>query len=159
MRLHPEVGARIAELEDKIREDATERAIIDRGYVLNTLKDNISKSSDETPVLDRDGKKTGVYKREGAVINRASELLGKELGMFVDRTIIGTLDSELEGMTGEQLRAFIRTLCNEVGLRMVDMNEAQTREWILNNASKVGLRVVDDKKPPKPPTDAPPALH
>ena len=36
-------------------------------------------------VRGNDGKATGEYRYEGSVANRALELLGKELGMFVER--------------------------------------------------------------------------
>lgn len=38
------------------------------------------------PVTDRDGMPTGEYRYDGSVANRALELLGKELGMFIDRS-------------------------------------------------------------------------
>lgn len=157
-REHPEIDARIEELTTKAREDAIERSTLDRNYVLDKLKANIERASQAIPVLDRDGRETGEYKFDGAVVNRGSELLGKELGMFADRTLIGSLDGELEGMTNEQLRAYVRSLCNEIGLRMVDMDEEQTREWIVANAPKVGLKVVYDEPTPKPKPE-PPALH
>ena len=34
---------------------------------------------------DRDGKPTGEYQYQGNVANKALELLGRHLGMFVDR--------------------------------------------------------------------------
>jgi hypothetical protein len=36
-------------------------------------------------IKDSHGKATGEYRYDGAVANRALELLGKELGMFVDK--------------------------------------------------------------------------
>ncbi len=147
LRLHPEIGARIAELEDEYRAKAAEKADVDRAYVLNELKENIERSKAETPVLDRDGNQTGVYKREGSVINRGAELIGKELGMFADRVLTGTLDGELEGMSREQLRGFIRAACNEVGLRMIDMTDDQKREWIYTQAPKLDLIVTPASKP------------
>jgi len=41
-----------------------------------------------TPVLDAKGKATGIYAYNGHVANRAIELIGKELGMLVDRSNI-----------------------------------------------------------------------
>jgi hypothetical protein len=39
-----------------------------------------------SPVLDSEGRPTGEYRYGGNVANRALELLGKELGMFIDRS-------------------------------------------------------------------------
>ena len=41
----------------------------------------------ERPVLDSSGKSTGTYRYAGSVANRALQLLGRELGMFVERTM------------------------------------------------------------------------
>ena len=38
-------------------------------------------------VLDEEGKETGVIAYNGHVANRALELIGKELGMFVERNV------------------------------------------------------------------------
>jgi hypothetical protein len=46
----------------------------------------LSGVAQNVPVLDRDGRPTGEYRYEGQVANKALELLGKEIGMFVDRT-------------------------------------------------------------------------
>jgi hypothetical protein len=41
-------------------------------------------------ILGADGEETGEYRYEGAVANRALELLGKELGMFISRSKVRT---------------------------------------------------------------------
>lgn len=58
---------------------------VDARYVVETLRENVDRSMQVEPILDRDGVKTGEYVYAGAVANRALELLGKHLGMFVDR--------------------------------------------------------------------------
>ena len=37
-------------------------------------------------VLDSEGRETGEWKYEGNVANKGLELIGKELGMFVEKT-------------------------------------------------------------------------
>jgi hypothetical protein len=51
---------------------------------------------------DGNGKPIGEYSYNGAVANRALELLGKELGMFIDRKEVGS-PGEFERMTDEEL--------------------------------------------------------
>ena len=58
---------------------------VDARYVVETLRENVDRSMQTEAVLDRDGVKIGEYVYAGAVANRALELLGKHLGMFVDR--------------------------------------------------------------------------
>jgi hypothetical protein len=38
------------------------------------------------PVRDKDGNPTGEYRYDGAVANKALELLGRHLGMFADKS-------------------------------------------------------------------------
>src|SRR5438876_4609487 len=42
------------------------------------------------PVTGANGEATGEYRYEGSVANRALELLGKELGMFISRSEVRT---------------------------------------------------------------------
>ena len=63
------------------------------------------------PVLDGKGHPTGVYKYQGAVANRALELLGKELGMFVDRAEVrSTFDTQIANMTREERLALMHEM-------------------------------------------------
>ncbi len=86
------VKARISELLERrlIKEEkATERAIqklaLSKEYVISRLMENVERSMQIIPPT-KDG---GSFKYDGAVANRALELLGKELGMFVDRKEVG----------------------------------------------------------------------
>ena len=141
---HPEIQARVEEILNEDREEALITNEITREFVLKNLKDNHDRASAAVPVLDRSGRETGTFKIEGNVANRSLELMGKELGMFADRMIFESLDSELEGMNETQLRNFIRGAATEVGLRMVDMNPEEMREFIISNAPRCGLRIVEE---------------
>lgn len=66
--------------------DAVERAGLTKEWVINRLIENVERAMQVVPVTDRDGKGTGEFTYQGNVANRSLELLGKELGMFVDRT-------------------------------------------------------------------------
>ena len=111
--------------------------------MIRGLKENIEKSSQTTPVRNRQGEPTGTFKYEPAACNRAYELLGKELGMFVERFSVANLDNELDGMSPEQLRSFIGAAAMQAGLRLVDMNDESTKKFILANAERVGLEVSE----------------
>jgi phage terminase small subunit len=74
----PDVVAAI----DAKRSAQSERLGITQDYVLGRLRDNLERSLQAEPVLDREGKQTGEYSYQGSVANRAAELLGKHLGMF-----------------------------------------------------------------------------
>ena len=88
------------------------------------------------------GKPTGQYKYEPSAVNRAHELIGKELGMFVERYSNENFDSELAGMDRQEILATVKALVSEVGLRTLDMTDDETRAWILKHAPRVGLEVT-----------------
>jgi hypothetical protein len=56
-----------------------------RAWVLERLAENVRRAMQIEPVTLR-GVPTGEYRYEGSVANRALELLGKELGLFVERS-------------------------------------------------------------------------
>lgn len=76
------VSARVTELQTA----GAERAVLTEEWVLSRLMANAERAAVAEPVLDREGKPTGEFVYDGAVVNRALELLGKKLGLFVDKT-------------------------------------------------------------------------
>lgn len=61
-----------------------ERVEITQDYVLSMLVKNIERAMQEEEIKI-DGRGTGEFKYNGAVANKALELLGKHLGMFKER--------------------------------------------------------------------------
>jgi hypothetical protein len=59
--------------------------VLSRQWVIDKLIQNVDRAMEAEPVLDPKGNPTGEFKYNGNVANRALELLGKEIGMFVDR--------------------------------------------------------------------------
>ena len=152
-----EVKARVAELENEIHEQAVEATGLSQAYVIEGLKDNIEVAKQAKPLFDSQGNETGEYKLDLPAANRAYELLGKHQGMFRDRLDIHNMDSELSGMSPEELRAYVRALATEIGLRVVDESLDQRRAYILRNAASVGLACVassgEDPASPEEPQD------
>lgn len=74
------ISTRVAELQGM----AAERVVVDRAWVIAKLTENVQRAMQEQPVMVG-GAESGQYKYDGSVANKALELLGKELGMFVDR--------------------------------------------------------------------------
>ena len=72
---------RVAELQAA----SAERATVTRQWMLERLKENLERYMTAMPVLDRKGKPTGKYRYQNNLANKALELLGKALGMFVKR--------------------------------------------------------------------------
>src|SRR5277367_4551446 len=85
---------------------AIERTAIDKEWVIERLRENVERAMQARPVLDRAGNPTGSYVYNGAAANRALELLGKELGMFIERRENKIVD-EFDSMTDEQVEAWL----------------------------------------------------
>lgn len=103
---HAEVQKAIIEGQQK----RAERVELSQDWVLARLIENVERSMQAEPVLDSDGIPTGEYKYAGNWANKALELLGKHLGMFVERHEVtgkggGPIEtrSELAGLSVEEL--------------------------------------------------------
>lgn len=77
----PEVRARVLEL----REWRKEFIGVDSAWVIEVLTENIGRAMQEHPVTGPDGKPTGEFKYDGAVVNKAAELIGKHIGMWTEK--------------------------------------------------------------------------
>ena len=79
--------------------------------MIEKLVENVDRAMHTEPVRRKsgDGEKevTGEYVYNGSVANKALELLGKELGVFIDRKEISG-PNEFAHMSGEELDTFIR---------------------------------------------------
>lgn len=90
-------------LMEKHNEAKQSRAEISTEWVVGKLIDNVEKSMQDTPVLDRQGNEVGQYVYQGAVANGALALLGKHTGGFDDRSKV---DVEL----GDKLMGLLSSL-------------------------------------------------
>lgn len=72
--------------------EAIERVALTKQWVLDRLVENANRAMQAVAVRDREDGATGEYRYEGSVANRALELLGKELGMFIDRKEVRNVD-------------------------------------------------------------------
>lgn len=120
----PAIRARVQELlaqrDERAQEasqQATEALAITRRWVLEGLVENANRCMAAVPVLSADGTPLGIYKHHAQGANRAYELIGKELGMFIDRSaIVADPDADLENMTPEQRAAEAQRLAAKLGL-------------------------------------------
>jgi phage terminase small subunit len=89
----PDIAAAI----DARQSAVAQRNELSQDWIIGRLRDNVERSMQAEPVLDREGNETGEYQYAGAVANKALELLGKHIGMFVDRSEV-----EIRDLTPEQ---------------------------------------------------------
>ena len=85
---------RVSEILDEreaIHAQATAEAIkataLTKAWVIETLMENVAKAMQAKAMTDDEGNTIGEFQYQGSVANKALELLGKEIGMFVDRSI------------------------------------------------------------------------
>jgi phage terminase small subunit len=107
------IRERVAEIlqeREQIDAEGTKLAIartaIDKEWVIERLRENVERAMQARPVIDRAGNPTGSYVYNGAAANRALELLGKELGMFIERRENKIVD-EFDSMTDKQIEAWL----------------------------------------------------
>jgi Phage terminase, small subunit len=84
-----EVRNHLAEMGGKAIAAASERVtgfLVTKQWVIDRLVDNVNRAMQAVPVLNADGEPSGVFTWQGHVANKALELLGTELGMFVERS-------------------------------------------------------------------------
>lgn len=110
------IMARVAELQERVTAKVVERVTINRIWVLDMLRENLERALQHKAVLDTEGNPTGEYRYEGNVANRALELIGKELGMFIDRKEIRHT-TDLDTMSDHEL---VATLARETRLLLED---------------------------------------
>lgn len=94
------ISQRITELladREQIHAQATAEAIqrvsLTKEWVLERLIENAQRALQAEQAKNADGDVVGDFKYEGSVANRALELLGKELGMFIDRSMNENVNS------------------------------------------------------------------
>jgi hypothetical protein len=73
-----------------------------KAWVLENLRLNAERALQQRPVLNKDEKESGEYKYDGVVANQALELIGKEIGMFINRREHGG-PGDFASLTDEEL--------------------------------------------------------
>lgn len=84
-----------AEIHERGLERAIERVALSKEWVITKLVENVDRAMRARCVTDDEGQPVGEYKYDGSVANKALELLGKELGMFIDRSENVNLNHEV----------------------------------------------------------------
>jgi len=100
------IQARVAELQEKVAGRVVERTSISKEWVIERLIENANRAMQAEAVKTKDGETIGEYAYQGNVANRALELLGKELGMFIDRKEVGK-PGDFSELSEDELDAII----------------------------------------------------
>jgi phage terminase small subunit len=96
---------------------AIERAALTKEWIIAKLIDNAERALQAQQARDDAGNPVGDFKYEGSVANRALELLGKELGMFIDRKVVQNVDEFDDISDPLELRQRLVERAEEIGQR------------------------------------------
>lgn len=72
----------IEEYLSELRAEAQEKTGINRDWIMERFKHISDSCVQAVPVLDHDGNETGEYKFDSSGANKATEMLGKIIGVF-----------------------------------------------------------------------------
>lgn len=111
LKANQSIQARVAELLSRV----TEGVVLTKQWVLERLIANANRAMQAEARLDENGAPTGEYHYQGNVANRALELLGKELGMFVERKEVGQ-PGDFDKLNADELREYIRRESEALGV-------------------------------------------
>jgi hypothetical protein len=103
----------------KAVEKAIERTALTKEWVIGRLIENAERALQARGVVTAKGEPTGEYRYDGMVANRALELLGKELGMFIDRKEVGA-PGEFQDLDEAALLGEIRREAEAIGVPISD---------------------------------------
>ena len=78
----------IARAIEATKRKALAKAELNAEYVLIRLQAIVERCMTAEPVTDKEGREAGEYRFDSGGANRALELLGRHLGMFVDRIAV-----------------------------------------------------------------------
>jgi hypothetical protein len=99
---------------------------VSKAWILGMLKENVERAMGTKPVLDKDGAPTGFYEWNGHVANKGLELLGREIGMFVERHEL-TLAQKLADMPEDKRAAEMFELVERAKARLAVIRAAEAK--------------------------------
>ena len=105
----PLIQQRVQYLRNLTSDVAIERVTLNKSWVLQKLKDNVTEAKAE---------------RDRSAVNRGLELIGKELGMFVERKVVGLTD--LRHASADELLAAIAEIDSAIEARQLTEGDAHS---------------------------------
>lgn len=124
---------------DRIRElknERAERLELTADYVLGNVNEVVQRCMQAVPVFDRTGEPTGEWRFDGSTALKGLELLGKHLGIWVEKYQVSdpvqeVLAKKLDAMSPDQLREFIKTV--------------REKKYDQNRVEPAGVRIISNK--------------
>ena len=124
---------------------ASKEAGVSKAWILGMLKENVERAMGTKPVLDKDGAPTGYYEWNGHVANKGLELLGREIGMFVERHEL-TLAQKLADMPEDKRAAEMFELVERAKARLAVIRAAEGK---VIEGEAVDVTLQDEENEPE----------
>jgi phage terminase small subunit len=102
LKANESIRARVNKLQTRAVERVVEKTALTKEWVLDGLRENYERAMQRKRARNDAGDEVGNFSYQGNVANRALELIGKEIGMFVDRKEVGK-PGDFAGMTDDEL--------------------------------------------------------
>ena len=136
MRL-PDIAEEIRRREDKLMSSLRRRPRFRVHGCLNGLVENYERAMQIRPVKDENGKVIGgEFRYNGNVANKALELIGRALGVFVDRKEVGQ-PGEFDHLNDDELEREIAREAELLGLtREREVTEPTRRRATRNSSTR-----------------------
>ena len=112
---------------------------VDRQWVIKNLKEVVERCMQQEPVRDKDGKPTGEWRFDSRGANQALSLLGKEIGMFVERKEIR--HGPLTDATDDELKRETSKLLGELS-SLTGKSPDQLLEDLMRNEAAIDVTPV-----------------
>jgi phage terminase small subunit len=135
LELTPSVKVRMRWLREQAAKTVVNANAVTRSELIEIARDNIRIAKQGTPIFTKDGTDTGETKADLSAANRGVEILAKMHGFLLDVQVKEDLDSELDGKSPAELKAFVVSLMEELDPNMqkqlmADMEERESDEEV-----------------------------
>jgi hypothetical protein len=124
----PSIVQRMKWLKSEAAKVVVNANAVTRSELIEIARDNIRIAKKGTAIFTKDGSDTGETKPDLSAANRGVEILAKMHGFLLDVQVKEDLDSELDGKSPEELKAFVVSLMEELDPNMQKALMAQMEE-------------------------------
>ncbi len=112
---HPAITSRISALQDAAAADVIEKVTVSKEWVINELLRQYAANGKVVQLIDKAGNLTEVPQKAMEAI-KCLELIGKEMGMFVDKKEVRV--GALDGVSDEELARIAEELASASGFKL-----------------------------------------
>lgn len=110
---NPLIGKRIALLQDSAAEEVVERIKVDKAWVIGELLRQYEANGKIVQAFDKQGNETNAPQKANEAL-KALELIGRELGMFVEKKEVRV--EHFEGVSDAELTRIATELAGKLGI-------------------------------------------